>query len=136
MAGEEIALTGMIQMLMAFAVFILLIVVGIYIYLSFAFMAVGKKAKDPTPGLAWIPGIGPRLIAFRASKMHWWPWLLLITIFIPIISFLGILTFAVMSIIWEWKMFEKINKPGWWAILRIIPILNLIIIGVAGWSKK
>jgi hypothetical protein len=106
-----------------------------YIFLSFAFMAIGKKAKDPMYGLAWIPGIGPLIIAYRTSGMHWWPWLLLIGMMIPIIGFLASIAFMVFSILWLWKTFEKIGQPGWWAILTLIPIVNLIIIGIVAWSK-
>jgi len=117
--------------------FAIFLVVGIFvwIYLSLAFMAIGKKAKDDLYGLAWIPGIGPALIAFRASGMHWWPWLLIIGMFIPIINFIFSIAFSVYSVIWQWKMFEAVGKPGYWAILCLIPILNLVLYGIAAWGK-
>ncbi|MFW5846523.1 MAG: hypothetical protein ACOCUU_00035 [Nanoarchaeota archaeon] len=126
---------GILAMLAGMLIFTILISLGLYVYLSIAFMSIGKKAKDPMYGLAWIPGIGPAIISFRASGMHWWPWLLLIGFFIPFINVIAQLTFAVFSIIWIWKTFEKIGKPGWWAILTLIPVVNLIIIGIAAWSK-
>lgn len=108
----------------------------LYVYMSFAFMAISKKAKQKNPGLAWIPGVGPRIIAFKASKMHWWPWLLLIGYAIPFIGGVAVLIFYIFAIIWLWKLFEIIKKPGWWAILMLIPVVNLVILGVAAWSKK
>jgi len=63
--------------------------------------------------------------------MHWWPWLLLIVAFLPIIN----LVFVVFAIIWHWKMFEAVGKPGWWAILLLIPIVNIIMLAIAAWSK-
>jgi len=117
---------------------VVFLVVGflVWIYTSFAYMTIGKKARLNYYGLAWIPGIGPALTAFRASKMHWWPWLLLIGALIPYINFIFVIAFAVFTIIWHWKMFEAIGRDGWWAILMIIPIVNLILIGIAAWGKK
>jgi hypothetical protein len=113
-----------------------LIVIGLYIYMSFAFMAIAKKAKLKNPGLAWIPGVGPTIIAYQTSKMHWWPWLLLIGTLIPAIGGLFSLAFFVFTIIWMWKMFEAIKQPGWWSIFILIFPIWLVFIGVAAWSKK
>jgi hypothetical protein len=120
------------------AVFLVVLVAGflIYIYMSLAYMAIAKKANNPHPAIAWIPGVGPLIIAFQASKMHWWPWLLLIGYFIPVVSIFAALAFAVFSVIWSWKLFEAIGKPGWWAILMMIPLVNLVILGIAAWSKN
>jgi hypothetical protein len=120
--------------------------IAIYIYLSFAFMRISQKANISAPGLAWIPGFGPIIQAFRISGMHWWPWLLLMTGFfgiIPIVGIiiyiLGIATFFVFTIIWLWKMYEAVDKPGWWSLLGLIPFIGgliaLITIGIAAWSK-
>ncbi len=136
MAYEEL-MTGEILALIAGMILISIIVaIGLYIYTSFAFMAIAKKAKQKNPGLAWIPGVGPLIIAYQTSKMHWWPWLLLIGCLIPFLGWIATMTFWVFSIIWMWKMFEKVKKPGWWAILMIIPIVGLIMVGIAAWSKK
>lgn len=126
---------GIIIMFMFF-----LLMIAIYVYTSFAFMAIAKKAKLSAPGIAFIPSIGPLIIAYQASEMHWWPWLLLISIIIPFLNIFALITFAVFSFIWIWKMFEAVNKPGWWVLLSLIPfagaIIFLILLGVAAWSKK
>ena len=129
-------LGALIAMLMAFILITLLISIGIYVYMSLAFMAIAKKVKYPTPGIAWIPGIGPALIASNAAKMHWWPILLLIGFWIPFINVILLLAYAVFFIIWMWKTFEAVGKPGWWAIFELIPIVGLIFIGIAAWSKQ
>lgn len=121
-------------------VLVAIVSIGIYIYTSFAYMAIGRKAKLNAPGLAWIPGVGPLIVAFQTSKMHWWPWLLLIGFLIPFVNFIAPLVFAVFAIIWQWKMLEAIKKPGWWILLVLIPGLGiliwLILLGIAAWSKK
>lgn len=131
--------SGMIGPIMAliaaFLVIAFIILVGVYIYTSLAFMAIAKKAKYAYPGIVWIPFLGPLIVTNRISKMHWWPLLLLIGFWIPFIGPILSLVVFVFSIIWLWKTFEKIKKPEWWAILYIIPIVNLVIIGIAAWSK-
>ena len=129
--------SGAFWSLIAGMIFIfVLICIGLYIYISFAFMAIARKAKLKSPGLAWIPGVGPAIIAFQTSKMHWWPWLLLIGYIIPAVNGLFSLAFMVFYIIWMWKMFEVVKKPGWWSIFVIIPPVWLVFIGIAAWSKK
>jgi len=129
--GAGLMALGLIVVLLVF-VFLL----AIYVYTSFAYMAIARKAKDKMPGLAWIPSVGPALIAFRSAGMHWWPWLLLIGIVIPYVGFLALIAFAVFNVVWHWKLFEKLGRPGWWAILTCIPIVNLVMIGIAAWGKK
>ncbi|MFW6014622.1 MAG: hypothetical protein ACOCQG_05585 [Candidatus Nanoarchaeia archaeon] len=117
----------------------LILMIGLYVYTSFAFMRIGEKAKDSTPGLAWIPYVGPVLIAYRSSGMHWWPWLLLIGILIPILGFFALIAFTVFMFIWYWKLFEAIGKPGWWPLMALIPgvgiLIFLILVGIAAWGK-
>ncbi len=127
---------GLLGAILAFIAIFLVIGILIYVYLGFAFMAIGKKVKLSAPGLSWIPFVGPAIIAFRASKMHWWPWLLIIGVFLPWIGFIFSIAFTVFAVIWQWKMFEVIGKPGWWALLCLIPVVNLILYGVAAWSKE
>ena len=118
-----------------FLILFLIVIILVYVYMSLAYMAIARKAKYSMPGLAWIPGLGPLIVTNRISGMHWWPLLLLIGIWIPFIGSILALVVGVFSIIWLWKTFEVIKKPGWWAILCIIPIVNLVMIGIAAWSK-
>jgi hypothetical protein len=127
---------GLLAFLAGMIVLTVIVSIGLYILMSFAYMAIAKKAKLKAPGLAWIPGVGPLIIAFQTSKMHWWPWLLLIGCFIPFVNFVFSLAFTVFVIIWHWKMFETIRKPGWWSILYLIPIVGIIMVCVAAWSKE
>lgn len=122
-----------------FGVFLILALI-LYIYLSLAFMALGRKAGLTSPALAWIPSFGPLIIAFQASKMHWWPWLLLIVAAVPYAGFVAGPLFMVFTLIWQWKLFDSIGRPGWWVLLNLIPLVGsfiwLILLGVAAWSKE
>jgi len=131
-----IAEVGILGFFAAFFMFAFILILGVYIYTSFAFMAIAKKAKYSKPGIAWIPGIGPLLITSKTAKMHWWPILLLVLSPIPFIGGIASIAVAVFSIIWLWKTFEVIGKPGWWAILTLLPIVNFVILGIAAWSKN
>jgi len=134
---EESVLGGgtLVAIILGYFFVMLMVNILVYVFSSLAFMAIGKKANLNSPGLAWIPGLGPILIPFLASKMHRWPWLLLIGGLIPLIGIIPMIVFSVYTIIWHWKMFEAINKPGWWAILLFVPLVNIIIICMAAWGK-
>ncbi len=133
---------------------------AVYVYLGFAFTAIGRRAKLKTPELAWIPAVGPLIIAYQTAKMHWWPWLMFASLLVMWIPFVGLFVYvvamtilAVYSTIWMWKMFEKVKRPGWWAIIGIIStaliyvpfvglviggigsVASLILIGIAAWGK-
>ena len=127
-------LGGLLAAGIFFVFMFFLLMVGIYVYTSFAYMAIARKAKLSSPGLAWIPGIGPLIITYKASKMHWWPWLLFIGFIIPFVNFIAIIIFEVFAIIWLWKTFQAVKRPGWWAIVSLIPVVNLILLGIAAWS--
>ena len=134
MSGDLIG--GMLLLGIGMMVFMFLLAVAAYVYYGFAYMAIAKKLKFRSPGIAWIPLVGPAIIAFQTAKMHWWPWLLIIGMFIPVISPLFAIAFGVFVIIWHWKMFEALKKPGWWAILMIVGIVREVLIGITAWGKK
>lgn len=136
MAFEELMSSGLVALIMGMLFLFIIIALALYVFISLAFMAIGKKAKLKTPELAWIPGVGPLILAFQASKMHWWPWLLIIGMVIPFVGFAFSIAFSVFSIIWYWKLFERIKRPGYWALLCLIPVVNLVLYGIAAWSKK
>lgn len=110
----------------------LVVIAALYVYLSFAFMTIGRKTKDSTPELAWIPFIGPLIIAFRASEMHWWPWLLLIGFFIPLLNFIAMPVFFGYTVAWMWKTFKVVDCPGWWSLTPVLAFVVQMILMPAG----
>jgi hypothetical protein len=76
----------------------------------------------------------------QIAKMHWWPILLLVGFWIPFVGAIGAIVLAVFAIIWMWKTFEAVGRPGWWILLGLIPglggLIVLILLGVAAWGKK
>lgn len=178
LGGAEMASLGALGTVILLLIF--LVSIGVYLYMTLAYKAIGKKAKDPAPSDAWIPALGPILVAYRASKMHWWPWtsfwgvavayiILIIgaaNLNLGLLSLGGVLYLVFMLIfgvfamvIWHWKMFEVVGKPGWWSLILpagliiglllafVVPIwamvlyiltvvVNFVMIGIAAWSKK
>jgi|SRR3989344_5022244 len=122
-------------LIFAFLVVFILIAITIYIYTSLAYMAIAKKTKTTPAGIAWIPSIGPAILSAKIAKMHWWPILLLLVVWIPIVGWIAAVVYTVFFIIWSWKVFEAVKRPGWWAILSLIPIVNLVLLGIAAWGK-
>ena len=118
-----------------------LVLIALYVYSALAFSRIATKAgKEDKRWIAWIPGVGPAILSNIISEKHWWPWLLLIGFWIPFLNIALIIAFAVFSIIWMWKTYEAVGRPGWWAIMPIIPIvgwiLNLVFIGIAAWGNS
>ena len=128
--------SALVALFIAFFLFMLILLAATYVYLSFAFMHLARKARVSPAGIAWIPVVGPAILLSKSAKMRWWPILLLIGAWIPLIGFLFSITFTVFFIIWLWKTYEVVRKPGWWAILWIVPIVGLVLLGIAAWSKK
>jgi len=120
---------------LGFAVFLALMI-AVYIYTSLVYVKIAKKINIKPTGIAWIPVVGPALISAKIAKAPWWPILLLIGIFVPILSMAAAVAFTVFFTIWSWKMFEKLRRPGWWALLCLISPVNLVLLGIAAWSKK
>ncbi len=132
-------LGGFAALIFAFLIFFIILAIALYIYTSLAFMAIARKTKTEPAGLAWIPAVGPAIIASKIAEMHWWPILLLIGFWIPFLNIILMIIFTVYFVIWMWKTFEAVGKPGWWAIFMIIPLLNivyLVLLGIAAWGKK
>lgn len=129
---------GIIAFLMAFLVIFLVIMIIIYVFMGLALMAVAKRTNTENAWLAWVP-IGNIVLMAKIAKMHWWPVLLLIGALIPYIGILFSLAFMVFSIIWQWKICEARNKPGWWALLLVIPLVNIVWMfvmwGILAWGK-
>lgn len=119
-------------------VFIVIAVI-IYVYSALALMSIANKTKTKPAYLAWIP-IANYYLMSKIAKMHWWPILLIVGFWIPFIGWVATIMFWIFTVIWTYKIFEAVKRPGWWALFMIIPfigwIIYLILLGVAAWSKK
>jgi hypothetical protein len=121
----------MMGMVATFLWIFVVIFIAIYIYTALVLMTIAKKTNTPNPWLAWIP-VANLYLMTRIAGVPWWT--LLIVLFAGFIPFIGGLVSLVITIWWWWKIAEARKKPGWFGILMLIPIVNLVIMGVIAWS--
>jgi len=137
MANEEAALAalglpGWLAAMGAIMFLVMMIfVVAIYVYMALALIAIAKKTNTPNAWLAWIP-IANFYLMTQIAKVPGWTTAFAL---LPIIPVIGAFAFMGVTIWWWWKIAEAVKKPGWLAILMIIPIAGLVIPGVLAWSK-
>ena len=133
------AIGAIIGVMMAFLLVFLILAVVAYIYMSLALMKIAQRTKTEPAWLAWIP-IGNLYLMSKIAKMHWWPMLLLFGGLIPFVGFIASIAFVVFMYIWMWKICEARGKPGWWALLTLIPVFGIIwyviMFGILAWGKE
>lgn len=129
------AFTGII---VAFAFFSFIIGIGIYIYVALAYMRIAQKLNVKNPWLVWIP-IANMYIMAEMAQMPTWPVFLAIGLIIPFVNFFAAVALSIFSIVWNWKIFERMGRPGWWILLSFIPaigpILIMVFLGMMAWGK-
>jgi hypothetical protein len=111
------------------AIFAIILSLGMYIYTSIALMKIAKRLNYENAWFAWIPILNMVLV-LKMGDMN--P-LLVLLILIP---GLGGLALAIISIIALMKVCEKLGYDKLLALLVLIPIGNLILLGMLAWGKK
>jgi hypothetical protein len=148
MAGEmDVAmLAPIIAAAGVMIVFVLILLAAFYVYFALALMTTANRLKEKNAWLAWIPVANLVLMA-RMARMHWWPVLLCASVVLFVIPLIGgvivqlaMIVLTVFGYIWTWKICERRNRPGWWALLQLIPfvggIWTLVMWGILAWGKK
>lgn len=108
-----------------------IIVLIVYVYIALTLMTIAKKTRTPDAWMAWVPIVNFYLMS-KIAKMPWWTFLVaVIALFVP---FVGPIVFGVIFIMWWWKIAEARKKPGWLALLLLLPIVNLVIMGIIAWA--
>ncbi|MGA2158738.1 MAG: hypothetical protein ABSG90_05930 [Dehalococcoidia bacterium] len=117
----------------------------LYIYIAICLMFIAQKTGTKYPWLAWIPIANVFLMAMIAKKPWWWALIIVLAYSVAVgmmsgsLSWLGyifdIAAFVFLILIWI-GICQARSKPGWWVILLIIPIVNLIFIGILAFSEK
>jgi len=137
-ATGTLAPSAFLAALIPFIILAIIAGIAFYIYTAWAFYAIAKKLKTEPAWLSWIP-IANLYLYSKMAKMHWWPILLLAVAIIPIVGSVGVLILTIFTIIWYWKIFEFMGRPGWWAILGLIPfvgpILFAVFLGITAWGQ-
>lgn len=114
--------------------FIFLFLVGYYVYSALAYQSIYRKSGHKRPWMAWIPVVSA-IPALQLGGFHWaWIFLALGAI-IPFVGFFASIAFGVLVIISMWRIFKKAGYKGALSLLLIIPIVNLVILGIVAWQK-
>ena len=131
--GEMVSLLPLIQGFagLVMGVLMILLIIPLYIYGALAFMKIAKRTNTPNGWLAWIPIANIYLIT-QIAGVPWWTMFAFLLSIIPVV---GQFAFAAVGIWWFWKIAEARGKPGWWGVLMIIPVVNLVILGILAWGK-
>ena len=147
-----IGLEGIFAAFLGLLIFVMVLSLLIWFYIAFALMKIAKKTNTPRGWFAFIPYLNLYLMS-RIAKMRWWPVLLIVAYFvfsslIYLGGFIGIIgmilgTIAIWILIvyvfiWQWKIFEAVERPGWWILLVLIPVagpfIYLVVLGMAAWG--
>lgn len=124
-------ISNMLGLIVAGGIIVAIVSLAIYVYTSLALMTIAKKTKTKNGWLAWIPIANFYLLTQIARVNPWWT-LILLAFFIPMI---GSLVVMVAGIWMFWRIAELRKFPGWVSLLLILPLVNLVVLGILAWGK-
>jgi hypothetical protein len=113
-----------------FLVFFVVLIV-FYVYSAICLTFIAKKTGKEPAWLAWVPIGNVFLMCKIAGLSYWWILIILASV-IPIVGSLSIAAFFIF--LW-YRIALARNKPGWLALLLIIPIANLVVMGYIAFSE-
>jgi len=114
----------------AYFVFALILSLALYVYMALALMTIAKRTSTENGWLAWIPIANFYLLTQIAGKSGHWTWLYLAAA-IPFVGWV----LAGVGIWFFWITAEKVGMPGWTSLLLLLPLVNLIVLGMYAWKK-
>lgn len=128
-SGDLLVGGGILAFIIGLGIIALVFALALYIFVALALMTIAKKTKTENAWMAWIPILNFYLITQIAGVSGWWT----LAILFPIVPWLGQLALTIVSIWMFWRIAEKIKFPGWTSFLMLIPIVNLIVLGIYAW---
>ncbi len=114
-----------------FLVAFLIFFVVMYIYGALVLMTIGKKTNTPNPWLAWVPVAN----MFYIPQVAGYPWYYGFLWLLVIIPFVGFIAAIGIQVWWWWKIAERRGFDGWLSLLMLIPLVNLVVMGIIAWKK-
>ncbi|MFH0906524.1 MAG: hypothetical protein V1824_04265 [archaeon] len=112
-----------------FIIFAIIVSIIIYIYITIVGYTIAKKLGYNKPWLAFIPFANYFLFPILAD-LNWAFGFIVLASFIPKIGSIVALVFAIIC---SWKIFEKRGYAPALSLLLVIPIVNLIMLGIVAW---
>jgi len=141
MAGEELLLNeglyggaaagGLLALFAGFMIFFVILLIAVWIYSGFALMKIAGRTKTPNGWLGFIPIANVYLVTQIGKQSPWWT----LGILASVIPVIGGLAVAALMVFLFWKICEVMKKPTWWAILMLVPVANLIVLGILAWGE-
>jgi len=129
--GFEIS-DAIIQLIEAMLIAFLVTFMILYIYVGAAVMAIAKRTQTPQAWLAFIPIANVYLMAKTADLSGWYT----TSLALAAIPFIGpYITTATLVFIW-WRIAERLGRPGYWSVLMLIPMVNMVLLGIMAWGKE
>ncbi len=122
--------SGLASGILAFGAIALVALLAIYLYVAFALMAMAKRTNTPNGWLAFIPIANVYLMTQIAGLSGWYTLGLLLGL-IPVVGWIAL---SALFVFIFWKIAENLKRPGWWGLLQLVPVVNLIMIGVMAWG--
>jgi hypothetical protein len=116
-----------------YGVDILIFFFVLYLYVAFALMALANKHEITPNWFAFFPILNVILIARIAGRSPWWAALYLLPVLSPTI---GIVFFSFLIVFLFSSILENMEYSPWLSLLMLIPIVNLIALGVFAYGKK
>jgi hypothetical protein len=142
---QENGLAARAAFLGAFFVVLLILGIACYVYLALCLQTIAKKTHTPNGWLAWIP-IGNFVLMINiARKPMWWMAPFLVPFAAPVaaplvgkvwwvvLGALSILDLVLSVMLWM-AIAKARNKPGWWGILILVPLVGLVVPGYLAFS--
>jgi len=122
--------SGLASGILAFGAIAVVALIAVYLYVAFALMAMAKRTNTPNGWLAFIPIANVYLMTQIAGLSGWYTLGLLLGI-IPVVGWIAL---SALFVFIFWKIAENLKRPGWWGLLQLVPVVNLIMIGVMAWG--
>lgn len=131
------ALGGAVTAIIGAAILVAVILfAALYIYGALALRAIAKRTKHKPLWMAWVP-IANIILMLKIAKLQW-QWIF--AIFLNAIPHIGGWLLLAGMVYVLWKICEVRHRPGWWAVLIVIPGIGplwyLVLLGILAWSKK
>lgn len=102
---------------------------ALYVYTALALMNIAKKLEVENAWFAWVPILNMALLLKMGMQN---PWLILLVL----IPGLGALIVAILSVIATMKICEKRGYDKLLGLLSLVPVANLVLLGVLAWGKR
>lgn len=103
----------------------LFMLAGLYLYFSLCLFLIAKKLNVPAAWTAWVPILQIWAFFGSAGKSLWW----FLLFFIPLVN-------AIVGIYLWMCIAENLGKNKMLGLLMLIPIANLVFVGVLAFSEQ